>query len=267
VSDFIVSLTYPPYLTLLLLALGALGWMMGKHRASLAIAAVGIAWSMFWSIPACSDWLRGSLERQNPRVDEGRLPRGDAIVVLGGGMHYSWLRRRDVTADDLRSSRLAAGARAWQAGRAPLVILSGGGGGRHGTEAAMMARAIGQLGVPMSSLLLEEKSRSTQDNAVNTARLSRERGIHRVLLVTSAVHMPRARLLFQRAGVEVVPVPVPEIAHRDGWRDTWLPARGALWRSGRALKEYAGLAAIAVGPDTPGGLDRANSGPSNASRF
>jgi uncharacterized SAM-binding protein YcdF (DUF218 family) len=245
VSDFIVSLTYPPNLSLLLLVVGALAWVMRKRKVSIAIASFGIAWSLLWSIPVCSDWLRGSLEQRYPLVDERSLPESDAIVVLGGGMPY-WLGRKNVAPDDLRSSRLAAGARAWLAGRAPLVILSGGGGGRQGSEAAMMAAAIGKLGIPASALVLEEHSRSTRDNAVNTARLAKQRGIHRVLLVTSAVHMPRARLLFESTGIDVVPVPVPEYARRNKWRDCWLPAPGALWRSGRALKEYAGLMVLRI---------------------
>jgi uncharacterized SAM-binding protein YcdF (DUF218 family) len=245
VSDFVVSLTYPPYLSLLLLLLGALGWAMRLRKASVAMAGFGVAWSLVWSLPACSDWLRGSLEQQYPSVDERTLPASDAIVVLGGGMPY-WLGRNKVDPDDLRSSRLAAGARAWLAGRAPLVILSGGGGGRQGSEAAMMAKAIRRLQVPASALVLEERSRSTRDNAVNTARLARERGIHQVLLVTSAVHMPRARLLFESTGIHVVPVPVSQYARCETWHDCWLPAPGALWRSGRALKEYAGLIAVRI---------------------
>jgi uncharacterized SAM-binding protein YcdF (DUF218 family) len=80
-----------------------------------------------------------------------------------------------------------------------------------------------------------------------TARLARPRGIHRILLVTSSLHMPRASLLFREAGFEVVPVAVPEGSSADRWADRWLPTRRALWRSGRALKEYAGLLALHAG--------------------
>ena len=66
----------------------------------------------------------------------------------------------------------------------------------------------------------------------------------RVLLVTSSLHMPRASLLFRQAGLEVLAVPVPEPANRATWRQRWFPSRRALWRSGRAWKEYAGLMAF-----------------------
>jgi uncharacterized SAM-binding protein YcdF (DUF218 family) len=204
--------------------------------------ALAIAWSLVWSVPQASDWLRGQLESRYPVVAEANLPEADAIVVLGGG-HYGWLDRPGIGLEQLENSRVAAGARAWQARRAPRVILSGGGARVEDSEARTMAYAIGKLGVPASAMVLEERSRDTRDNARYTAALLGSGGTRRVLLVTSSLHMPRASLLFRQAGLDVVPVPVPETALRVTWRERWIPSRGALWRSGRAWKEYAGLVA------------------------
>ena len=237
--SLIVSLSYPPVLTAWLLALALIALVIGRRRVATGVAVAAFAWTGLWSLPSCSDWLRDTLADRHPVVDARSLPRADAIVVLGGGDRYPWLSRRDVDPDELPYSRVAAGARAWEAGRAPLVILSGGRGGRV-TEADGMARAITRLGVPPSALLLEQRSRNTRDNALYTARLARERGVRHVLLVTSSVHMPRARLWFEDAGIAVTAVSVPEPSPRRG-AGRWLPSRGALWRSGRALKEYAGL--------------------------
>jgi uncharacterized SAM-binding protein YcdF (DUF218 family) len=238
--SLMVSLSYPPVLSVWMLLLACFVFAAGRRRAATVLATAAIAWTGLWSLPSCSDWLRDTLEDRNPVVVDARLlPRADAIVVLGGGDVYGWMARSDVNAEALPYSRVAAGARAWQADRAPLVILSGGRGGRT-TEAAGMARAMLRLGVPRSALLLEQRSRDTRDNALYTARLARSRGVQHVLLVTSAVHMPRASLWFRDAGIGVTPIPVPEPSPRTGGA-RWLPSRGALWRSGRALKEYAGL--------------------------
>lgn len=241
IQDIVVSLTYPPTLSALSLACAGLCLLLRLRRMAAAIAVLALAWSSIWSIPQASDWLRSGLESRYPVVAETALPEADAIVVLGGG-HYGWVNRAGISLDLLESSRIAAGARAWLSGRAPIVILSGG-GGASGTEARMMATAIAKLGVPASALILEERSRNTRDNALFTTALAERRGMRRVLLVTSSLHMPRASLLFRKAGVDVVPVPVPERARRDTWQDRWLPSFGALWRSGRALKEYVGLLA------------------------
>lgn len=237
-QDLVVSLTYPPTLSACLLACAGAGLLLRMRKAAAAIAIFAIAWSLIWSIPQASDGLRGHLESRYPVVAEAALPEADAIVVLGGG-HYDWINRPGIRVDDLENSRAAAGARAWLSGRAPIVILSGG-----GSEAHTMAAAIAKLGVPASALILEDRSRNTRDNAMFTAALAKPRGVRRVLLVTSSLHMPRASLLFRDAGVEVVPVPVPERAMRATWQDRWLPSFSALWRSGRALKEYVGLLAV-----------------------
>lgn len=243
-QKFAVALTYPPAFTLALLVLALALLLLRRRWAGMAVAVLALAWSGFLSIPTASDWVRGRLERHYPIVDETHLPQGDAIVVLGGGSRYRWMNRPNVTADDLENSRLAAGARAWLAGRAPVVVLSGGGdngGDLDASEARRMAHAISRLGVPESALLLEDRSRNTRDNARFTALLADEHGFHRILLVTSSLHMTRAVMQFRNEGVDVIPVPVPENAHRDRWTQRWIPSRSALWRSGRAIKEFAGI--------------------------
>jgi len=188
--------------------------------------------------------VRGRIERQYPPVDESTLPQADAIVVLGGATHFYWLERQNVTAYDLENSRLAAGARAWLAGKAPVVVLSGGGdngGNEAASEARIMEHAIQRLGVPQKALLLETKSRNTRDNAYYTARIAQERGFDRILLVTSSLHMPRAVIEFRKAGVNITPVPVPESGTRERWTQRWVPSRRALWRSGRAIKEMGAI--------------------------
>jgi uncharacterized SAM-binding protein YcdF (DUF218 family) len=241
-QSFVASLAYPLALSLFLLGVGAVLLLLRRRKVATMLAVFAMGWSLVWSIPQASDWLRGHLEFHYPKVNEESLPKADAIVVLGGGQYYGWLKKRNVRLEDLESSRVAAGARAWLAGRAPVIILTGGKTGRI-SEAQRMADAINQLGVPDSALLLEERSRSTRDNAQFTAALAKPRGVRTVLLVTSGLHMPRAVLLFREAGFHVVPVPVPERARRMSWLRSWLPSPSALWRSGRAMKEFAALAA------------------------
>lgn len=238
--DFAISLTNPAVLTLWLLVLAGALVLLGRWRAGVGAVAVACAWTFLWSIPTASDALRAVLEQQHPPRNESALPRADAIVVLGGGGGYRWLAREDIDPYELRSSRVAAGARAWLAGRAPLVILSGGGAG-HDTEARAMAGAIERLGVPRSVLVLEERSTSTAGNARYTAELAADLGAQKILLVTSSLHMPRANLEFANTSLEVIAVPVPERAARSGLIERWRPSRSAVRRSGRAFKELAAL--------------------------
>lgn len=258
-ADLVSTLSYPLYASVVLASCGLL--VMLRFRTTGRILLVlAFLWSATWSIPTASDRLRKSLEDRHPPVPEESLPTADAIVVLGGATHYGWMLRERVDPWELGSSRLAAGARAWLSRRAPIVILTGGNGGRDASEAARMKPAIERLGVPASALLLEEHSRNTEENAIHTAQIARRFGVRRILLVTSALHMPRAVMVFERQGFDVAAVSVPENARRETWRERWLPSRSALWRSGRALKEYAALFALSLQMNARG-HDRNNHSP------
>ena len=116
--------------------------------------------------------------------------RADAIVVLGCGS-VSRLARR-----------VERGASLYRAQAAPLLLLSGGGRGPE-PEASIMRRLALAAAVPEAALILEPRSRNTWENACESARLLRPRGLIRVVLVSDRAHLPRAALLFRLAGLEV----------------------------------------------------------------
>jgi uncharacterized SAM-binding protein YcdF (DUF218 family) len=123
----------------------------------------------------------------------------DAIVVLGcrvddAGLPSERMRRRMALAVEL-----------YRDGAAPLIVLSGGGLGPV-TEAAAMRDLALDVGIPAAALLLEPDSRDTLANAVNTARLLQAAGKSRIVLVTDRLHLPRATLLFRRAGIDIAGV-------------------------------------------------------------
>lgn len=124
-------------------------------------------------------------------------PAADAIVVLGcklrpGGAPSGRLRRR-----------VALAASLYEAGVAPVLLLSGGGRGPLAEAEAMRALAAA-AGVAAAALLCESRSRNTAENAVEAARVLRRRGLRRVVLVSDRTHLFRARLLFAMAGLTVV---------------------------------------------------------------
>ncbi|MCH6587227.1 MAG: YdcF family protein [Proteobacteria bacterium] len=124
----------------------------------------------------------------------------DVIVVLGaavgaGGGPSAALRRR-----------VAEGVRRLEAGAAPVLLLSGGkgsakGGGRP-SEAEVMRDLALAAGVAEERLVLETDSRSTLENARCSARIMRARGWTKALVVTDAVHLPRALLAFRALGID-----------------------------------------------------------------
>ena len=106
-------------------------------------------------------------------------------------------------------------------------------------------------GVPASAIVLTREVVNTASEAEAVEELARERGWKSILLVTSAFHMPRARLLFRNRGFEVHPVPV-DYQSGDLERESefsihgYVPQGDGLARSDKALREYLGMAAYTV---------------------
>lgn len=243
-DKLLTQLAYPLGFCLILSLLALVLFGLRRRRWGLNCLGVAVVWLGLWSLPVVSDTLRLSLEGRFENRPVADLPTADAVVVLGGGITPvppAW------PYPDLSqgADRVWQAARIYRAGKAPRVILSGGRLpwlGERTPETEAMERFLTDLGVPANALLLEEQSRSTHENAVYTAKLLQEHGLHRVLLVTSALHMPRALATFRAAGVNAIPAPtdfevIPEPAHPL----RWLPDAGALSASTRALKEYLGL--------------------------
>jgi uncharacterized SAM-binding protein YcdF (DUF218 family) len=130
----------------------------------------------------------------------------DAIVVLGAGS------ARDGVLSNQSLRRLVGGLVLYRRGLAPRVIVMGPGYQGAPVEAEVRATLARDVGIPADAIVVEGGGLTTQHEAALAARRMREWGGRRVLLVTGAQHMRRARLLFERAGLEVVPAPVVEIS-------------------------------------------------------
>ena len=241
IGKILTQLIYPLTLCLLLVPRGLLlrrRW----PRLGMACCVLGLGWLLLWSLPVPTYLLGESLEQQYPQLAPTELPVVDAIVILGGGVE------EDEHGINLQAGadRVWFGARLFHAGRAPLVILSGGSAEELGVvwpEAPAMAAFIKNLDVPEAALVLESGSRTTRENAINTLPLLQARGINRILLVTSAQHMPRALATFRKLGIDAIAAPTDfEASPPSGnWLLRWMPRAAALERSSRALKEYLGM--------------------------
>jgi uncharacterized SAM-binding protein YcdF (DUF218 family) len=180
-------------------------------------------------------------------LERGYTPRAlsvietaDAIVLLGGGTRgYTHMGR---LADlNQHADRLVHAAELYKAGKAPVILLSGGAPRGGKDEAGQMRDLLRVMGVPAQAMLLETESLNTAENAQYSAQLLRARGLQRVLLVTSAFHMRRAQRLFSAEGLQVIPAPTDfQRLVVAGILPGWLPGVGNLARSTNALHEMAG---------------------------
>jgi uncharacterized SAM-binding protein YcdF (DUF218 family) len=244
-SQLVTWLISPLGTVLVLCALASgLAWR-GRRRLAGALAMLALAWLWVWGTPAIAGWLREGLEADFPAVAMSSLAAAPAAVVLGGAISTPSASRPFPALTD-SSDRIWHAARLYRAGKAPLLVLSGGSDDDALIpEAEAMRLLLHELGVPDAALLIEPRSRTTEQNARFSAALLRERGIGHVLLVTSAFHMPRAAREFQAQGLRVTPVAVD---HGEPLRwdrlAAWVPDAGALRSSAQSLKELVGRLAL-----------------------
>jgi uncharacterized SAM-binding protein YcdF (DUF218 family) len=190
-----------------------------------------------------------SLEWQNLPTD---LPKAEAIVVLGGATRSAIPPRPSVDLME-EGDRVIRAAQLYRQGKAPIVVLSGGrvdwqGGGAP--ESEDMARLLQEMGVPATAMLQDPTSLNTYENAVNVKKILQEKKIQRVLLVTSAMHMPRSLRIFKKQGIEAIAAPADFLVSRqemevlnasnEGKLMSFLPDVETMREFTRALKEYVG---------------------------
>lgn len=207
VNKIVGAFLNPLGIGLLLMALAVWLAHLRKRRPAMPASLVpvcgllSIAWLWFWSTGVVCCWIGLSLEREYPPQFAEDLPEADAIVVLGGGINLDTnvcLYAELFPAAD----RSWHGARLYRAGKAPRVFVT--------SEAD--ARFMVDLGVPREVITVNDTARNTEEEArglVEVLGQSRTAAKPKVLLVTSAWHMRRAKLMYERyaKGVEVVPAP------------------------------------------------------------
>jgi uncharacterized SAM-binding protein YcdF (DUF218 family) len=199
-------------------------------------------------------WVSFALVRslEEIHVPTAPPPRADAIVVLGGATEPAFPPRPNVHVID--GDRLVYAAILYRAHKAPFVIVSGGSGlWRSGdpAESAGMSTLIQLMGVPASAIIQEAASANTYQEAANVRKLLKVYHLQRILLVTSAVHMPRAFRTFRHQGIDAVAAPTDFLVTNHDVEvslDTFqelilslMPDVDNLRATTEVLKEYIGL--------------------------
>jgi len=167
-----------------------------------------------------------------------------AVVVLG-----AQVRGPDDPAPAVRR-RVAHGVEVLGRSGSAWLVLAGGVGEAGVSEASVMAGLAARLGVAGERLVLEEESASTLEQAVAVARLARERGWPRVVVVTDRYHLSRALFLFRRMGLAAGGDAArgPGGADRWRWLLGWVREAGAWAKvAGQALTGTLRRSAAAAG--------------------
>ena len=202
------------------------------------------------SILAVSDKVIKLLEDQYGQPVVGELKGARAIVVLAGGS-YDGVPDVDGPGQNSESStvRLAAGLRLHRALHLPIVYSGGRIHDYTDTEANTGYRFLKACGVKEQYLIREDRSRNTAENAKYTKELCDRYHFDKVILVTSAYHMPRSVAFFKREGMDVIPYPTDYRTDKKTVLNAFAftPLADSLHNTAIAMKEYLGLLAVKMG--------------------
>jgi uncharacterized SAM-binding protein YcdF (DUF218 family) len=162
------------------------------------------------SIPAVGGRLLGWVESRHPAVPVAQVEPADAVVVLGGILGP---RVGDGLVPNFSetSERFDAGVVLLQAGKARTLVFTGARMSWRSTEATEgdeLKRIAVTRGVPADRITVTRHVENTADEAAAVAELMKSHGWKRIVLVTTAWHMPRSAEQFRKAGVDCILFPV-----------------------------------------------------------
>lgn len=203
----------PSSLFVLLLLVGAAllwrrserGWRVGRTMVTAAALA---AWALA-ALPL-GEYAMAALENRFPPPRS--LPKTiDGIIILGPGVKPFITAARGQISLGPDAARLTAALLLAHDHPEARVLFTGGSGQlvhRALTEAPVAGRFLVEMGLDPGRLTLEDQARNTYENAVFSQRLADPRPGETWVLITSAMHMPRAVGIFNALGWPVIPYPV-----------------------------------------------------------
>ncbi len=246
-----LDLLLSPLTWAVLCLLLALGWIRKPRRAALAVAGA-LASLCIPGSPAVANALMrwaeaGAVTTYDPKVTY------DAVIVLGGGLDAVASTESGQYEFNAAAERLLEAYSLFRAGKARNLFLSGGlvfpveG---VPSEALLLARQLRAWEVPEERIFQETESRNTHENAALSAKIISVQGWRRLLLITSAAHMPRAAGCFAAQGLAVDTLPVDHRSTRKG-EGGLLPRAGAINLTSDALRELFGRVVYRIQGYTP----------------
>ena len=217
--------------------------ILGIFLRSKKIGLFGIAILIFCSLPIISNNLIAYLEKDYSLQNTSTIDEADAIVVLSGmlrtirtenGYDYEFNEGVD---------RIFSGIELFKRNKAPLLVLTRGKlpWSLGKPEGEYLKEFATEFGIPEKNILLTENVENTDDEARSVKKLLNKN--NKIILVTSAFHMPRAKKVFEAAGINVISFPVDFQNHvsKLTFLD-FIPNAGSFSKTSHFVREIIGRA-------------------------
>ncbi|TGL07153.1 YdcF family protein [Leptospira bouyouniensis] len=198
----------------------------------------------FSSSSFVANTLVTGLEKDFPPVPIESSPKADVAIVLGGMIQtISSVKARPELTDS--ADRITDAIRLYKAGKIKKILFTGGSGlllADEFREADLAKSLFIGLGVKEEDIILENNSRNTYENAVETKKIIEKHNFKSYILITSAFHMKRSAGCFQKQNLDVFPFPTDyrSIQMESGAFELYLPSAGYLDLTTLSIKEWVG---------------------------
>jgi len=183
--------------------------LIGLIKRKPVLIWISLTLFYLFSTPVLSEAIFKYVEKGQLRKDITKVPKADAIVVLGGMFNYVKTENggRNEWADP---DRFFGGVELYKAGKANQLIFTGAkmpwAEKDQETEGESLKKYAIEMGVPDSAIKISGLVTTTEDESKEVRKLLAQS--NNIILVTSSFHMPRAKKLFEKQGFNVISFPV-----------------------------------------------------------
>lgn len=246
---YLIKIAYtfllPPGIIILFLLSIALWLQLKKEYLGTLLVGLAALLLCISAMPYFGNTLLNAIER---RYTPPIKVTGDVLVMLTGGATLDTsdpLTKGNGYLTGSTASRVLTVAELFRSTKLPILLSGGQVFSDSGNESQIAKRHLIALGVPESSIYLDDTSRNTEENALKTQAILNEKGWKHPILITSAFHMARSVKQFQKLKIDLVPYPTDYISQQNQQLSVskFIPSSSGLSNTSIALKEFLGLLA------------------------
>lgn len=232
----------PPGILILALIIFSLKLYRYKAKLGKNLLVLTLVFYIF-TIPLVGNSIISLLEN---KYTVPASPKGDVIVMLGGGATLDTPNLNfNGHLSGFAANRLITSVELYKKLNVPIIISGGKVLKSTGTESEISKNILISMGIPENKIIIENKSINTTENAKYTKEILDSHNFKNPILITSAFHMPRAVIQFNKFNINVLPFPTDYQTNIHGTLEynDFIPSSDSLLKLSLSVKEFIGILA------------------------
>ena len=198
--------------------------VIGSVKRRPAFSASGLLVLLVFSNPIFADWTIRQAEKPFVPIKIAALEKSDFVVVLSGDVARFEKALNILEKDKADKMIVTAGRTPWEK--------------KLDSDGHQYIKVAKQRGIELEKIMITGVVQNTEQEAIEIRKMIPTKS--KLTLVTSAVHMTRAKVLFEKAGFQVIAFPIKFYLGHRTTPMSFIPSALALHRSSKIFREYQG---------------------------